>query len=162
MIVEEKCPKKLHDFLGVWLLHTFLLIIVFHKSITLKNLTEDPIPGILRFSWTVNLQPLNVASMELYIQKNTFGFVQKYQHLQNLQGLGRVKTLPYGNDVTTLQTEICIVLTCLGTEAGEAAQIGVRKEFCGLHPHQEIGNGGKLDTENLFCQIGCFLQQGTV
>ena len=49
---------------------------------------------------------LNVASMELYIQKITFGFVQKYQHLQNLQGLGRVKTLPYGNVVTTLQTEI--------------------------------------------------------
>ena len=53
---------------------------------------------------------LNVAFMELYIQKNTFGFVQKYQHLQNLQGLGRVKTLPYGNVVTTLQTEICTFL----------------------------------------------------
>ena len=58
MIVEEKSPKKLHDFLGVWLLYTFLLWIVFHKSMTLKNLTVDPIPGILRFSWTVNLQPL--------------------------------------------------------------------------------------------------------
>ena len=58
MIEKEKCPKKSHNFLGVWLVYSFCKRKAFHRSNVCENSTEDPISGILRLSRTVFLQPL--------------------------------------------------------------------------------------------------------
>ena len=58
----------------------FSLLNGFHRLNTLKMSTEDPLPGILRFSQAVSLQPLYFT--KLFTEEN--GTIPQYPPLKSL------------------------------------------------------------------------------
>ena len=78
---REKYPQKINSFLWMWLVcPLFYPQTDSTRQIRWQKSTEDPIPGILRFSQAVSLQPLYFT--KLFTEEN--GTIPQYPPLKSL------------------------------------------------------------------------------